>query len=144
MRRSAFNRSHYRLHAVLQAEVRTRSELDQLGLAWTLKERESRPILPSLWSAQPDSVLQGHVVDPRDQRFVRLLALPVSGKIAQVRAGGEDHIDPGNGRNFLGVLNADRGFNHNHHHHVFIAGLTVVVSPQSSVLPVALAAPPFR
>src|SRR5260370_3052986 len=127
MRRSAFNRSHFRLHAALQAEVRTRSELDQLGLAWTLKERESRPILPSLRSPQSDSVLQGHVVDLRDQRFVLLLALPVSVKIAQVGAGCEDHIYPGNGRNFLRVLYPDRVFIPIHHTHVFIVIITLPV-----------------
>src|SRR5437899_11951659 len=132
-----------RLRFRIRREVRARSGSDQFRLAGALEERESRTSLPSLWPAQADPVLERHVVDSRDQRFIVLLALPMPGEISQVCARRENHIDPRHRRNLFRVFHADGRLNHNHHHHIVIGDLTIVASPQGAVLPVALAAPAF-
>src|SRR5882762_7963011 len=124
-------------------KVHLRSKLEERGFAGSLEESESRAILPSLRSPKPDPVLERHVVDSRDQGFIFFVALPVAGKVPQVSARGEDHIDPGNGSNLFGILDADRRLNHDYHHHVVIGGLAIVGPVKRAVLAVALAAPAF-
>src|SRR4030081_767907 len=124
-------------------KVHLRSKLEERGFAGSLEESESRAILPSLRSPKPDPVLERHVVNSRDQGFILLLALPVAGKVTQVSARGKDHIDPGNGSNLFGILDADGRLNQDYHHHVLIGGLAVVDPIKRAVLAVALAAPAF-
>src|SRR5467141_4446804 len=85
-------------------KVHLRSKLEECGFAGSLEESESRAILPSLRSPKPDPVLERYVVDSRDQGFILFVALPVAGKVAQVSARGEDHVNPGNGGDLFGIL----------------------------------------
>src|SRR5207237_9309230 len=105
--------------------------------------RESWTALPRLWPAWPNAALQRDVVDARNQRLILLVALPMAGKIAQVRASREDDVNPRNRRDPFRVFDADGRLNHNDHHHVVIGDLAVVASPERPILPVALASPAF-
>src|SRR5258708_33426984 len=147
VRLGPFSWSHSRLCAASLGwgarHVHQRSKLEERVFAGSLKESESRAILPSLRSPKPDPVLERHVVNSRDQGFILLLALPVAGKVTQVSARGEDHIDPGYGSNLFGILDADGRLNHDYHHHVVIGGLAVVGPVKGAVLAVSLARPAF-
>ena len=87
---------------------------------------------------------EGDVMDTFHEGFIFGVADFVAGEIAEVGAGGEDYVDAGNGRDFLGIVHADGGFDHDHHHHVVVDGLAVIVAIERAVLAVAHAAAALR
>src|SRR3979490_266231 len=75
-------------------KVHLRSKLEERGFARSLEESEARAILPRFGPPKREPVLEPRVVDSCDQGLILLLALPVAGKVTQVSARGEDHIEP--------------------------------------------------
>src|SRR5215831_11893636 len=84
---------------------RLRAGADQSRLASCLEEAEALTmILPGDGAAQLDPARQRDIVDSRYHALVLGFTLFVAGKISEVGAGGEDHVDAGDGRDLFGVI----------------------------------------
>ena len=122
---------------------------DRGSLAAGLEAREVRPIAPRQRAAQPHTGLECGVVNDVDRPLVIRRALPITREVTQIPTGCENGCYAWDLGDFVGVLEALEGFDHQDQHNIVVDRLSITArhsTPHRGVerLAAAIAAPSER